>query len=251
MTGHITAKKSLGQNWLVNEGVLDRIVAAAGISEGATVLEVGPGTGALTKRLAATGARVIAVEKDVRLIEPLRERFAGLPNVSIVEGDILSLDIRHLSLDISAYKVVANLPYYITSHFLRVMLEGWPPPQRAVLMVQREVARRMMASPPDMNLLALSVQAYAQIDKVMDVSRGSFRPMPDVDSAVIRLEVRSMNGEVRSQIRDSLKLAKKAFGQKRKQLKSSVPPELLAFCGIPSSARPQELALEQWLCLLH
>lgn len=246
MTNSIPAKKSLGQNFLVNEGVLDRIVATAAVGRDDTVLEVGPGTGALTTRLAATGARIIAVEKDRRLIEPLRERFAAFPNVRIVEGDILKLDIRHLSFDIARYKLVANIPYYLTSHLIRLMLQRWPPPSVAVLMVQQEVARRIMAAPPDMNLLALSVRLFADPSPVMRVSRGSFRPVPTVDSMVIKLEVRMTNDELRRENERILTIAKRAFGQKRKQLKSAVPADALERAGISPAARPQELSLGAW-----
>lgn len=238
----VQAKKSLGQNFLVNEGVLSRIVQAAAVSQGDTILEVGPGTGALTERLAATGAQVFAIEKDKRLIKPLSEKFAGFSNVHIIEGNILEggppSQVR------TPYKVVANIPYYLTSHLLRVMLEQWPSPSLAVLMVQHEVARRMMSKPPDMNLLALSVQLYATPSLVMRVSRGSFRPMPEVDSAVIRLEIEPIADK--SENEKVLEIAKKAFGQKRKQLKASIPSEQLVKAGIEPSARPQVLTANQW-----
>ncbi len=243
---HIEAKKSLGQNFLVNEGVLDRIVAAAQLSRSDTVLEIGPGTGALTQRLVATGARVIAIEKDRRLIGPLSEQFADAPNVEILEGDILTLDIETLS--IGNYKVVANIPYYLTSHLLRLMLGQWPSPSLAVLMVQQEVAGRMMAVPPDMNLLALSVQLYAKPSVVMRVSRGSFRPVPDVDSAVV-LIVPTASQEQRAGAEKVLSIAKKAFGQKRKQLKATIPPEALERAALSPTARPQELSVSDWLRL--
>ncbi len=244
---HIEAKKSLGQNFLVNEGVLDRIVEAAQLSAADTVIEVGPGTGALTQRLVATGARIIAIEKDRRLIEPLREKFTGIANLEIIEGDILMLDVG--TLNIGAYKVVANIPYYLTSHLLRLMLEQWPSPSLAVLMVQEEVAHRMMAAPPNMNLLALSVQLYAKPSTVMRVSRGSFRPVPDVDSAVIKLELRDTNNELREQNEKVLQIAKKSFGQKRKQLKATIPAKALEHAAIPPTARPQELSVADWIRL--
>jgi 16S rRNA (adenine1518-N6/adenine1519-N6)-dimethyltransferase len=242
----VHAKKSLGQNFLVNEGVLDRIVEAAQLSAGDLVIEVGPGTGALTKRLAASGARVIAIEKDRRLIEPLRESFKEAPNVNIIEADILEFDVA--SLKPESYKVVANIPYYLTSHLIRLMLEQWPSPSRAVLMVQDEVARRMMARPPDMNLLALSVQLYAKPSVVMRVSRGSFRPVPDVDSAVVLFEIPDENA-YRPAAEKALGVAKTAFGQKRKQLKATVPVALLEQTGISPTARPQELSVSDWVKL--
>ncbi|MEK7638085.1 MAG: 16S rRNA (adenine(1518)-N(6)/adenine(1519)-N(6))-dimethyltransferase RsmA [Patescibacteria group bacterium] len=242
-------KKSLGQNFLVNKGVLDRIVEAAQLSAEDTVIEVGPGTGVLTQRLVATGAQVIAIEKDRRLIEPLREKFAGITNLEIIEGDILEFDPSTYKLQADSYKLVANIPYYLTSHLIRLMLEQWPAPERAILMVQEEVARRMMAVPPEMNLLALSVQLYATPTIVMRVSRGSFRPIPDVDSAVIKLELRDTNNELREQNEKVLQIAKKSFGQKRKQLKATIPAETLGHAAISPTARPQELSVADWVRL--
>jgi 16S rRNA (adenine1518-N6/adenine1519-N6)-dimethyltransferase len=239
----VTAKKSLGQNFLVNEGVLDRIVAAAQLSAADTVVEIGPGTGALTRRLGATGARVIAIEKDARLIGPLRESFAASPNVTVTEGDVLKW---RPDLPGGSYKVVANIPYYLTSHLLRHLLEEWPRPSCAVLMVQSEVADRILASPPDMNLLALSVRLYATPSRVMRVSRGSFRPMPDVDSAVIRLDIPTSDSGASGSAPAILAIARRAFAHKRKQLKATVPVKALERAGISPSARPQELSAEQW-----
>jgi len=235
----VTAKKSLGQNFLVNEGVLDRIVEAAEVTSGDTIVEIGPGTGALTRRLALTGARILAIEKDARLIAPLREMFASSSNVTVIEGDIMAWKPE---LPEGSFKVVANIPYYLTSHLLRQMLEDWPKPASAVLMVQSEVADRLLAAPPDMNLLALSVQLYATPSRVMRVSRGSFRPMPDVDSAVVKLDIRPGATGVPG----LMEVAKKAFAQKRKQLKATVPVQALAEAGIDPKIRPQELSLDQW-----
>ena len=219
----LAAKKSLGQNFLVNQGVLARIIEAADIGPEDTVLEIGPGTGALTQHLINTGAHIIAIEKDRRLIEPLRERF---PTVELIEGDALK---THPTSDV----IVANIPYYLTSRLIRLITEAWRP-SRAILMVQYEVARRMMAKPPDMNLLALSVQLYAEPKLVMRVSRGSFRPVPEVDSAVVRLDMLpDVDGDLNKRI---MALAKLAFATKRKQLKFGPRP----------SARPQELSVEDW-----
>lgn len=236
---HVHAKKSLGQNFLVNEGVADRIIAAATLGPEDTVVEIGPGTGALTRRLAATGARVLAIEKDTRLIAPLREAFAETPNVTIEEGDILEW---RPDLTQGSYAVVANIPYYLTSHLMRHMLEEWPKPSHAILMVQSEVADRMCASPPDMNLLALSVQLFAKPSLVMRVSRGSFRPMPDVDSAVVRLDIAPASKQPVA----LLDVARKAFAHKRKQLKGSIPADALERAGVSPSARPQELSVSDW-----
>lgn len=228
----VPAKKSLGQHWLINEGVCDRIIDAADITPNETVVEVGPGTGALTRHLVNTGARIIAIEKDHRLIESLRQQF---PTIELIEGDV-----RTIHPDCDA--VVANIPYYLTSHLVRLITEQWRP-SVAVLMVQYEVAHRMMAAPPNMNVLALSVQLYAQPELIMRVSRGSFRPMPEVDSAVIRLIPIPCDRAHNERI---LALAKKAFGQKRKQLKATIPEAVLLQTGIDPKTRPQELSVDNW-----
>jgi len=243
------ARRSLGQHWLVNAGVLDRIIAAAAVTARDTVLEIGPGRGALTARLAATGARIVAVEKDRRLIRPLYDEFTGTPNVTVVEGDILELDPASLGLRTGEYKVVANIPYYLTSRLFKLLLASWPAPSIAVLLVQEEVARRALASAPDMNLLALSVQLYAEPDLVMRVSRGSFRPVPSVDSAVLRLSPRRLDAVQRARNERTMALARSMFVGKRKQLGSRVPAERLAAAGALPTARPQELGPSQWLTL--
>lgn len=245
----IHAKRSLGQHWLVNEGIADRIVAAAQPEPSDTILEIGPGKGILTARLAKHVGRLIAIEKDRQLIEPLREQFANTPNIAIYEGDVLELDPQALELSPGEYKVVANLPYYITARFLRLMLSAWPTPTLAVLMVQREVFQRLQAEEGNMNLLALSVQAYAETEKIVDVSRGSFRPMPDVDSAVIVLRPRALVDEQRALVEKVIGIAKSAFGQKRKQLTATIEPGMLSRCGIEPSRRPQELSFSDWECI--
>src|SRR3989338_3838064 len=171
MKPSIIPKKSLGQNFLVNPRILNKIVEAAEISEKDTILEVGPGTGNLTQKLAEKAGKVIAVEKDRRLIEQLKEKFKDA-NAEIVEFDVLKLNIEtlieNLKLKIENYKIVANIPYYITSRFLRTVFEKWPKPELIVLTIQKEVAQRIMAKPaqagkpPHMNLLALSVQYYSE-----------------------------------------------------------------------------------------
>lgn len=240
------AKKRLGQNWLINPGVLDRMVRELALQRGDTVVEVGPGTGALTERLARTGARIIAVEKDRERVIELQERFDATKNVEIVSGDILHFEPEQHGLHSGKYSLVGNIPYYLTSRLIRIVLEQWRP-KVAVCMVQYEVAQRMMTQPPDMNLLALAVQLFARPTLVMRVSRGSFRPIPEVDSAVVRLDRKdeALEGDRQR----ALELARKAFGHKRKQLTASLPLQTLAEAGIEPTARPQELGLVDWLRL--
>jgi 16S rRNA (adenine1518-N6/adenine1519-N6)-dimethyltransferase len=245
----LLAKKSLGQNFLVNQGVVGRIIKAAELSSNDKVVEVGPGSGILTKELALHAGQVVAVEKDSRAIELLKKE---LPRtVTIIEDDILTFDPQTVNLKEGEYKVVANLPYYITSHFLRLMLDpavaGWPRPELAVLMVQKEVAQRMTAKPPDMNLLALSVQYYADAEIVMRVSRGSFRPIPNVDSAIIKLIPKN-------KFDFDFGIIKMGFQNKRKTLVNNLSSgytkekiiESLRQLGLGEKIRPENLSLEDW-----
>lgn len=265
----IYPKKSLGQNFLVNEGVLEKLVSAAELTNRDTVLEVGPGTGNLTKNLSKRAHRVIAVEKDRRLIEELRNYFSPdskeFSNVKIIEGDILRVSPASISkasgetLRGFEYKIVANIPYYITSNFLRTVLEKWsrssddrgsstksgPKPKLIVLTVQKEVAKRIVAKPPDMNLLALSVQLYSEPKIISYISRGSFRPIPKVDSAIIRLTTYDKLPTTSPE--KVLRIAKKAFAGKRKQLKNTLREVDFKFLNINPESRPEELKVDEWI----
>lgn len=256
----LEAKKSLGQNFLVNPGVVARIVEAAELSNKDTVLEVGPGTGILTRALVETGARVIAVEKDHRAIEDLNAEFSAA-QIEIIEGDILEFNPEANGLLEGEYKIVANLPYYITSHFMRTVFEEWPQPISMVVMVQKEVAQRIVAKPPDMNLLALSIQYYATPTIIMNVSKGSFRPEPTVDSAVLKLTPKKDYPLIAEKEPLFFSILKAAFGGKRKQLLNTLPTiisknkqgttELLKQLNINPQARPETISLEQWLILVN
>jgi 16S rRNA (adenine1518-N6/adenine1519-N6)-dimethyltransferase len=183
----IEPKKSLGQNFLSDEGLLARIVAAADLSPEDEALEVGPGLGALTRPLARAARRVVAVELDGRLLPVLESELGGLGNVELVHGDVLQL--YPADWFAAPYVVVANVPYYITGAILRHLLDGRPRPRRLVLTVQREVADRLTARPPEMSLLAVSVQYYGRVRLVSTVKAGAFWPRPEVDSAVVRIDV--------------------------------------------------------------
>lgn len=273
MPASVAPKKSLGQNWLIDETYLDQIVAAADLSPTDTVLEIGPGPGNLTRRLAVQAGRIIAVELDDRLIDPLRQGFADQPHVEIVHGDILELDPvelvqraesagRQMGDDPAArpYKVVANLPYYIASAVLRQLLETQPPPTLAVVMVQKEVAERICARPGEMSLLAVSVQFYAQPRLVQLVPARAFYPRPKVDSAVIRLDVAAAP-PVAIDPEQFFTLVRAGFSQKRKQLHNTLsaalgwPKEAVADwlrqAQIDPTRRAETLALAEWRQLYH
>ncbi len=182
----LRADKALGQNFLQDSYALDKIVQAAEIQPSDTVLEIGPGLGALTRHLAVAAKQVIAVELDGRLIPALEEVIAGHNNIQIIQGDMLKIRPADI-IPVADYLVVANIPYYITSAILRHLLETTPRPRRVVLTVQKEVAERICATPNDMNLLALSVQVYGDPSVVATISAEAFHPAPKVDSAVIAL----------------------------------------------------------------
>ena len=180
-------RKSLGQNFLVDGRAVKKMLDAADISTTDTVLEIGPGAGVLTMALAQKAGQVIAVEKDERMVEILKEKFKGLDNVEIVHGDILKMDISSFEFRVSSFKIVANLPFYIATAVIRQFLEAENPPQEMTLIVQKEVAQRICAKPPRMNLLAVSVQVYAQAKIISYISKGAFSPRPNVDAAIIKI----------------------------------------------------------------
>jgi len=254
----INPKKSLGQNFLHDPNTLDKIVELAQLGPGAQVLEIGPGTGNLTQILAQQAARVVAVELDDRLLPLLAQRFSDQPHVQVVHGDILELDLTTLVGD-TPYSVVANLPYYITSAILRRLLEQAPRPQRIVITVQREVAERIVAEPGDMSLLAVSVQFYGRPELAMRLKPAVFWPRPDVESAVITIDVADQ--PLVDVPDDTLffRVVRAGFSQKRKQLRNSISgglqiskqqsSELLATADVDQRRRAETLSLEEWAAL--
>lgn len=251
--------KRLGQNFLVDPAALQRVIQAANLPAGATVLEIGPGLGSLTRLLAVSAARVVAVELDGRLLPALRQVLAPHPNVQVVEGDILALPVDGLLGDLppaEPYQVVANIPYYITSALIRHLLEAQRKPQRLVLTVQEEVARRICAGPGDLSLLALSVQVYGQPRTAAHIPAGAFYPAPQVDSAVLCVELYPEPAIASALIDDFFRLAKAGFGQKRKTLRNALaaglawrPAQaagLLAAGEIDPERRAETLSLDEW-----
>ena len=224
----------LGQNFLKSKSIVDKIIQTADLKKSDTVLEVGPGRGILTEELIKHADKVLAVEKDKELVEVLKEKFSAeggsayggkdCDNLEIISGDILKIDhwklFENYKLKIKNFKIVANIPYYITSYFLRKFLETEHQPTTMVLMVQKEVAERIMAKPPKMNLLAISVQVYGEPKIIAPVSKGHFSPSPKVDSAIIKISNISHKffneGSSTSFIdeKDFFELVKKGFSQK-------------------------------------
>ena len=253
---HLRASKRLGQNFLVDAGVVRAIVDAADLSPADTVLEIGPGIGTLTQGLAESGARIVAVELDKKLPAVLAETLKGYDNVTVVPGDILKLDILRI-LNLGAgerFKVVANLPYYITTPILMALLEQHLPIERMVTMVQKEVAVRMTARPgsKDYGALSVAVQYHTDARIVMDVPPHAFMPAPEVTSAVIACRVREMPAVHPSDEKLFFRLVRAAFGQRRKTLLNALTgagltKELcragLAAAGIAESLRGEQLSL--------
>jgi len=209
------ASKGLGQNFLIDQHILDKIIEAADIKPDDVVLEVGPGLGTLTQRLAQKAKQVVAVEKDETMIKILEETLKDYNNVEVLRGDILEQDFKLPK----NYKVVANIPYYITAPLIRALLENENQPSEIVLMLQKEVAQRICSKPPSMSLLAVSVQFYAEPKIVSYVSKNCFWPAPKIDSAIIKIvPFGAGQGRAKISANEFFKVVKAGFIQPRKQL---------------------------------
>lgn len=248
----IAPNKLLGQHFLVSHSVLQKIIGAAELSANDTVVEAGPGLGMLTRELARRVKKIIAVEKDTMLAAMLEKQLAenGIINVEIVRGDIL----KYAPPVGKQYKIVANLPYYLTSRFFRIFLEEQKDkPAMLVVMIQKEVAERIVAKPPHMNLLALGIQTYGAPRIIAKVPRGAFRPPPKIESAILKITDISDAFFQKNSITplEFFTVARKTFGQKRKTLKHTfkISEAELQKIGLSPTARPQELSLEQWTAL--
>lgn len=255
----LRANKALGQNFLTDASALWAVLDAAELQPGDRVLEIGPGVGTLTVELAQRARCVLAIELDETLVGVLRVELGDRPNLHIAHGDILKVPYQRMLTDTcgaGSYKVVANLPYYITSHVLRLLLEQEPKPELIVVMVQKEVAERATAGPGAMNLLGLSVQTFSQARLVAHVPAGSFVPQPEVDSAVLQLKVRPEPLFPEVSMERYFAIAAAGYGQKRKGLLNSlssnlylpkpVVHEALRAAGIEPLTRAQQLGLEEW-----
>lgn len=246
------AKKSFGQNWLRDNYVLDKIVESAQVDSGDTVLEIGPGLGTLTQKLLETDCSLVAVEADRDLIPNLQRIFQNKPNFRLINEDILKFDLSAMA---KGYKVVANIPYYLTSNLIRNLLEAHNAPSLMVLLVQKEVAERILARPGQMSVLAFSVQYYAKPEYVMDVKKELFDPIPKVDSAVIRINLHQ-KPIFEADHQKLFRLVKAGFGEKRKMLRNSLSgglgiansqtESILDKSEIKPTARAQELSMNDW-----
>lgn len=251
----IRPNKRLGQSFLIDSGALHQVVAAAELTGKETVLEIGAGLGALTQALARKAHRVIAVEYDQRLFPVLENMVGGINNVKLIIGDILKLDIETL-VGKSVYRVVANIPYNITSAVIRRLMEAPQLADRVVLTVQREVGQRIVASPGSLSLLAISVQIFGEPKIVANIPASAFYPQPKVDSAVLRIDVHQVPKVPRRLIPALFQLARAGFSQKRKRLRNSLASGLgvkptsiekwLEATSLPAGCRAQELSIDDW-----
>jgi len=256
-------RKSLGQHFLVDEAVLERILSAVELSPGDIVVEIGPGLGILTEGLAKRGAKVIAVELDSKLVALLKKRLAPFPDVKIIRADILKVTPQQLlqnnltaSEFIRGYKVIANLPYYITSPVLNHFLEAQSRPSEMVVMVQKEVGEAIAAAPGKMSFLSVRTQFYSKPAIISYVPAASFYPPPKVDSVILRLNVYSQPPIEVSDVAGFFDIVMHGFSSPRKQLRNSLahsfkmPPRqvvsLLEKAGIEARRRAETLSLEEW-----
>ena len=252
----IKMSKKLGQNFLIKRGIVDEIVHAAELTPGEPVLEVGPGIGTLTQGLAQSGADVTAIELDRRLLEVLDTTLASYDNVRILHGDVLKLDVPSI-MNHKPFKVVANLPYYITTPIIMSLLESKLPIERLVVMVQKEVALRMVAKPgtKDYGALSVAVQYYTEPDIVLDVPPKSFLPAPAVTSSVIRCVLRDKPPVDVIDEKLFFRVVKAGFAQRRKTFSNTMKTtglskdrieELLAKANIDGQRRGETFTLQEF-----
>lgn len=262
----VRAKKSLGQHFLTCAWVLDALIKGAELIADDTVLEIGPGTGILTEALARHSKKIIAVEKDEALAAQLGERLKekNILNVEVITGDILEILPSLFStynLQTNSYKLISNLPYYLTARLMRTLFEQDSLPSTIVVTVQREVAERIVARPPKMSLLSLSIQVFGKTEILRRIPRSCFSPPPRVESAILKVSSisRDFFDSRRITPEDFFRVLRSAFANKRKVLTTTLAPfvekaDLRVYLrknGLSEKARPGELAPQQWAVLLR
>lgn len=251
----VAPNKSLGQHWLTDRFILGEIADSAEITKDDTVLEIGPGLGTLTSELLRQAGSVTSVEFDKELARKLPGQFPGT-NLTVINQDILSFDLDSLPKN---YIVVANVPYYITSKIVQMLMTARNKPKVAVLLVQKEVAERIAAEPGDMSILAVSAQVYAQAKLGIEVPREFFTPPPKVDSQVVILKTRQQPLVTDSQEKQFFRMVKAGFSAKRKKLRSSLSgglaitkaeaEQLLQTAAISPDSRAEDLTVADWIKL--
>ena len=262
MRPRVRARKALGQHWLSDSRYLSRIAAAGDLSPADTVVEIGPGTGLLTERLADRAERLIAVEVDPRLAAGLRERFDGRPNVVILEGDVLETPVERILSEGGGglpYVVMGNLPYFIGTAIVRKFVQDTLRPRWMIVTLQAEVAGNMAAQPGKMSYLSVQTQLFANASVLFRIPPRAFRPPPKVDSAVVRLLVHDSPEVEVDDVQAFLELAQAGFAAPRKRLRNSlaiglrvepaVAKDVIERAGLDATQRPAELSLEDWRSL--
>jgi len=253
--------KRLGQNFLIDKQVIKKVIRAANLNSKDIVLEIGPGTGVLTQEITKTAKKIIAVEKDPRMCEALKENLKEFKNIEIIQGDVLNLvkhkfvlnQVKHIP-----YKIVANLPFYITAPVIRKFLEIKNPPKEIILIIQKEVAQRICAKPPKMSVLAVSVQFYANVKLISYISKKSFRPKPKVDSAIIKITPCAKPSLAQNKDK-FFRIVKAGFAHPRKQLANNLSKmlkldkkklsSLLLKNNIQPTQRAETLSIKDWIKL--
>ena len=256
---HLSPKKGLGQNFLTDDSVLERIAEISQADDFDAMLEIGPGLGSLTHYLAERSPLVVAVELDGQMIPILKETLSGADQVQIIQGDILEFDPSQYFSG-KVYGVAANIPYYITSALIRHLLESTARPKKMTLTVQKEVAERICANDGKQSLLSLSAQIYGKPSFAFMIPAEAFYPAPDVDSAVVTIDLYSESLVSSEKMDDFFKLAKAGFGQKRKTLRNSLSSNLsldpktveksLIDAEIDPMRRAESLSVSDWLTLM-
>jgi len=261
---NLKPNKTMGQNFLINEDTLEKIIKAADLNKNDLVLEVGPGLGILTKELSKKAKKIITIEKDKQMVEALKQELKDYENIEIIHGDVLeilrgrSLKCIHFKERPLSYKVIANIPYYLTSHLIRMLLELENQPEEITLLIQKEVAQRICTSSPKMNLLAISVQFYGKPKIISYIPKENFWPKPEIDSAIIKItDIRKPEN---INIKKFFKLVKAGFSSPRKQLINNLSQNLsvnkeeikkaLTECNLNIQARAENLEIKDWVNLL-
>ncbi|MBI9043867.1 MAG: ribosomal RNA small subunit methyltransferase A [Anaerolineaceae bacterium] len=254
----LSPKKGLGQNFLEDPNILYNIVEAAKIPAGHTVLEIGPGLGSLTRYLASSADFVSVVELDQQLIPILKNVLKDFDNVRITHADIMDCNPSEL-VDNRPYLVIANIPYYITSALIRLLLESRPRPQKLLITIQKEVSARICSKPGKLSILAVSVQVYGKPKQLFKIPAGAFYPAPKVDSSVLEIDLYDQPLVPEEQLDDFFKMVKAGFSQKRKTLRNSLrgtlqlsaeqTVELLNSVQIDPQRRAETLEINEWVNL--
>ncbi len=252
----LKANKSLGQNFLINEQIIDDIVKVANVNEDDLIIEIGPGLGSLTSKLADNAKKVVAIELDQNMIEILKERFSLYKNVEIIHGDIMKVDLKEIIGEEKKVKIVANLPYYITTPIVMKLLEENLKMESITVMVQKEVGERFCAIPggKEYGAITVSINYYSDSKIVLDVPKDNFNPVPEVDSCVVQLKLKENHIELRDK-KLFFRLIKIAFSQRRKNIGNSLTgigmtkqevKEMLEALSLDINLRAENLSINQY-----